>query len=702
MATAYKPINGGGIQLRPFNTHKRWVVTDINQRSDSRLISVIKGISPNFGEKINVSESISLPAYRETDQLDNSQSNSTDFLKSKHQKVVWASLNQMFFKHRARTERDLFATASIFSIPHNRLGDGIRPGTIEVVDTSVTSSTLTNITLKDVKLDEYHGKLIDTTIPTGSYVPFGNLIGYWGFNDEVTDREASFDKIIEDRSGYINNGVGKNLKYIDGIKTTGPTQLPSGKMVQFNGSDSYVLIDNKPNYKFFETNNYSVSVWTVLPTSQSDASGTHNAIVSKRGTQKDYGTTNGGLQILRRRNVGSSKFPFDLEVFNQTAGANNGKVRISLSNGITRILTSSTTKINDNTPHHICFNKTGSHMELWVDGVKEATGSLPTSGSIDNITMRGISNSYDILLGSRFISDGGFDKFSDFASLSGSLDEFRMYNKGLTESEIKGLANNDYVTGSAYQTDTVGEVFYNHGVMVVSDPRPKYRYVWTGQSGTWNYGSEVLNENDDVPNSSEYGWLTKYKSTKQLHELNVLCEVGSNEFNVSQNPTLKLNNDSESPIMKGMVTGSDFRNYFTTIGLYNPNGDLIAVGKLASAIQNRSDVDITVKVRMDMDGPFGAPGTGSLMSGNTATVTEVQSIKENGELTSKYIWGKLDRPDILVGGDFGEAYEPPIDGNATMESPDVLPHGDLPPDDNNDPLPTSPVGGINGSYKPPR
>ena len=679
----------------------------MNFRQDYYSTSVIKGISPNFGEKINVSESISLPAYRETDQLDNSNSNSTDFLKVKHQKVVWSSLNQMFFKHRARTERDLFATASIFSVPHNRMGDGIKPGTIEVVDTSVTSSDLTNITIKDVKLDEYHGKLIDTTLSTGSYVPFGNLIGYWGFNDEVTDREATFDNVIEDRSGYINNGVGKNLKYIDGIKTTGPSQLPSGKMVELNGSDSYVLIDNKPNYKFFETNNYSVSVWTVLPTSQSDASGTHNAIVSKRGTQKDYGTTNKGEQILRRRNVGSSNFPFDLEVFNQTAGSSNGKVRISLSNGITRILTSSTTKINDNEPHHICFNKTGSHMELWIDGVKESTGSLPTSGSIDNITLRGISNSYDILLGSRFISDGGFDKLSDFASLSGSLDEFRMYNKGLTESEIKGLANNDFVTGSAYQTDTIGEVFYNHGVMVVSDPRPKYRYVWTGQSGTWNYGNEVANENDNVPNSSEYGWLTKYKSSKQLHELNVLCEVGANEFNVSQNPTLKINNDSEASEMKGMVTGSDFRNYFTTIGLYNPNGDLIAVGKLASAIQNRSDVDITVKVRMDMDGPFGAPGTGSLMSGNTATITEVQSIKENGELTSKYIWGKLDRPDILVDGDFGEAYEPPIDENANMDSPDVLPPNDVPDMDDgntkgNPTSPVSPKGGNNGNYNPTR
>ena len=149
MATAYKPINGGGIQLRPFNTHKRWVVTDINHRSDSRLISVIKGISPQHGEKINVSESISIPAYRETDQLDNEDSNTTSFLKSKHQKIVWSGLNQMFFKHRARVERDLYASASIFSIPQNRLGDGIKFGSVEVVDTSMTSSDCESAIIKD-------------------------------------------------------------------------------------------------------------------------------------------------------------------------------------------------------------------------------------------------------------------------------------------------------------------------------------------------------------------------------------------------------------------------------------------------------------------------------------------------------------------------------------------------------------------------
>ena len=150
----------------------------------------------------------------------------------------------------------------------------------------------------------------------------------------------------------------------------------------------------RDRYNFFATTDYSISVWAVLPTQQLDTSSKYNSIVSKRGTEKDYGQNQYGADVLRRRNIPTPIFPFDIEVHNQTVSSNNGKVRISLSSGTNRIITDSTTKINDNLPHHICFNKTGSHMELWIDGVKENTGSLPTSGSIDNITMRGISVSY--------------------------------------------------------------------------------------------------------------------------------------------------------------------------------------------------------------------------------------------------------------------------------------------------------------------
>ena len=620
MAEALKPINGGGFQLYPYNTHKKWTVTDVNYRNDYYSVSVLKGISPFYKERINVSESIGRPAYRETDQIDNSNSNSTQFLKSKHQKVVWSGLNQMFFKHRRGMERDLYASASIFSVPHNRMGDGLKPHSITIVDYSVSSSNIDRINISDIKLDEQHGHLYDSDLNTGSYVPFGDLVGYWGFNDEVVARRSNIDDYIEDRSGYEHSAYGKNLYYDGGIKTSGYKELPSGTKVTLNGSDSYIRVDHNKQLDFYKGNDYSISLWTVLPTSQSDNILDYNWLVNKSGTYRDYGQDKKLRDILRRENKRNPIFPFDLKVYNQNT-SNNGKVVASLSDGLRNVEVTSSTQINDVSEHHICFNKTGSLLELWIDGVKEVSSSIGLKSQI--------ANDYDMLFGARHISDG----FTDFSLegngvLSGSLDEVRFYRRGLSQSEIEGLSNNDYVTGSAYQTNVIGEVFYKHGIMVVSDPRPIYNYVWTGASGSWDYGDD-------------YGWNTKYKSTKELHEVSVMCEIGADEFNVSQNPSLKVNNNPNSEFLQDFVTGSDFRNYFTTIGLYNPNGDLIAVGKLASAIQNRSDVDITVKVRFDLDGPFGTPTTGSLEPvGRPATITKTKD--------GRFIWNKFDRPNIGV------------------------------------------------------
>ena len=620
MAEALKPINAGGFQLYPYNAHKKWTVTDFNYRNDYFSVSVLKGISPTYNEKINVSESISIPAYREIDQIDNSNSNSTGFLNSKHQKVIWSGLNQMFFKHRRGMERDLYVSASIFSIPHNRMGDGIKPNSIVVADLSITGSHTEAINILDVKLDEQHGHLYDTRLDTGSYVPFGDLVGYWGFNDEVVPRRTSLDKHIEDRSSYEHHAYGKGLYYDGGIKTSGHKQLPSGTKVTFNGSDSYIRVDHNKQLDFYKGNDYSISLWTVLPTSQSDSILDYNWLVNKSGTFRDYGQDKKLRDVLRRENKRNPIFPFDLKVYNQNT-SDNGKVVASLSDGLRNVEVTSSTQINDASEHHICFNKTGSLLELWVDGIKEVSSSIKLKSQI--------ANDYDMLFGARHLSDG----FTDFSTkgngvLSGSLDEIRFHRKALSQSEIEGLSNNDYVTGSAYQTNVVGEVFYKHGIMVVSDPRPIYKYVWTGASGSWDYGSE-------------FGWSTKYKSTKQLHEVSLMCEIGADEFNVSQNPSLKVNNNPNSDVLQDFVTGSDFRNYFTTIGLYNPNGDLIAIGKLASAIQNRSDVDITVKVRFDLDGPFGTPQTGSLEPvGRPATITKTED--------GKFIWNKLDRPQIGV------------------------------------------------------
>ena len=615
MAKAFKPINDGGFQRYPYNVYKQFVVTDSNYRDDAYQISILKGISPLHNQKIPVSKSIDGEIGGDTTELDNSNSNNSGSLASVHQKIVWSAVNQAFYSTRGVMERNLFKSATIFSIPHNRLGDGIKPGSITITDKSPLDGTI-NIT--DNKIDEYHGELINSGLTTTNYTLQSDLYGYWGFNEKVADRTLSFDSQINDKSGYLNHAVGRDLVYDAGIETSGSvglgTVLPSGTKVNLNGSSSYVRVKHNKQLDFVRGDNYSVSLWTVLPVSQSDLSDRFNHIISKNGTYEEsvFGPTT--QYLMRSRNIATSIFPFDLKVFNQTS-SNVGKVVASISDGLTTKEITSTSTINDGTPHHITFVKDNEDFALYIDGTEEVSAPINTLGQV--------YNKYDMLMGAKFLSDGGFDVTSDFKSLSGSLDEGRIYNKALTASEIGTLSTNTYANGDAYQTNVVGEVFYKHGLMVISDPRPIYNNVFTGRSGSWDYTA-----------GGDVGFTAKYKSTKELHEVSLLCEISSNDFNVSQNVSLRKNDDINNSILKGFVTGSDFKPYFTTIGLYNDTGDLLAIGKMGSATQVRNDVDITVKVRFDLDGPFGPVTVNELPQ-----ETEKDALTQNDDGT--FTWNKL-------------------------------------------------------------
>ena len=587
MADAFKPINDGGFQRYPYNTYKQFVVTNSNYRDAAYQISILKGISPLHNQKIPVSKSISGIVGHDTTELDNSNSNNTGSLALVHQKTVWSSINQVFYSTRGVMERNLFVSASVFSVPQNRMGDGIKPGSIIITD---RSPLVGEITITDNKLDEYHGELIDSGLTTTSYTLQSDLLGYWGFNEKVVDRTISFDNTIYDKSGYLNHAVGRDLVYDAGIKTT-TTVLPSGTKVTLNGSSSYVRVDHNPQLNFTKGDDYAISLWTVLPVSQSDTSDGWNSIISKNGVYKDYIFTPTTNYALNYQNASTSIFPFDLRVYNQTTANYSGSVIATISDGLTTTTITSSTAINDSTAHHIVFNKSGNTLELWIDGTKESDTSISALGQV--------WNDYELMMGAKFLSDGGtYDVHgspsSNWKSLTGSLDEVRIYRKALTSAEIGTLSTNTYANGAAYQTNVVGEVFYKHGMMVISDPRPIYNNVFTGRSGSWDYTT-----------GGDAGFTTKYKSTKELQEVSVFCEIDSNDFNVSSNVSLRENNDINSSTLKGFVTGSDFKPYFTTIGLYNSKGTLLAIGKLGSAIQIRQDCDITVKVRFDIDGPFG-------------------------------------------------------------------------------------------------
>ncbi len=419
MAKAFKPINAGGFQRYPFNTHKEFVVTDSDYRN-SFEISILKAITPLFNQKVEVSKSIDGQIIRDTTELDNSNSNNSGSLSSVHQKIVWSSVNYNFYGTRGVMERNLFSSASIFSIPHHRMGDGIKPGSVSILDNSVVSSTLN---LSDKKIDEYHGEIIHNALVTSSYTPISELIGYWGFNEEVVSRFASIDEKIDDKSGYLNHGFGKDITFSKGIKTSGARQIESGTKVEFNGSSSYIRVDHNSEFNFVKGNNYAISLWSILPPSQSDASSDYNWLINKNGTFRDYTSDPLTGAVLRRRNLETPIYPFEIKIQNHNT-IYNGQLAIAMSDGITTTEITSSTLINDANAHHIVFNKNGSNLELWIDGNKESETSINALSQVHN--------EYDVLFGSKFLSDSGFDITSNFKTLSGSLDEIRFYRRALT------------------------------------------------------------------------------------------------------------------------------------------------------------------------------------------------------------------------------------------------------------------------------
>lgn len=89
-------------------------------------------------------------------------------------------------------------------------------------------------------------------------------------------------------------------------------------------------------------------------------------------------------------------------------------------------------------------------------------------------------------------------------------------------------------------------------------------------------------------------------SETTIYQNEVKCKIQENEFNYSQNPTmLMFGTNVPSGTLADNVTGSDFRPYFTTVGLYNEVNQLLLVGKMATPYPIPPNTDMNIIVRWD-------------------------------------------------------------------------------------------------------
>jgi len=173
-----------------------------------------------------------------------------------------------------------------------------------------------------------------------------------------------------------------------------------------------------------------------------------------------------------------------------------------------------------------------------------------------------------------------------------ALAEMRMYNHGLNQTAITSLTGRHFISGSLYQSNTGGNVFYKNQQIVVSGPMP----IYTTGSGAFNNTFEL-----------------KYRGQHTIYENEVFVRVDKDHFNVAMNPTAnykpvtegdpcdttKHSNLLTGEYIKGMFISGTAFPYITTVGLYNDEAQMLAVAKLAQPIQKRDDVDMNFVVRWD-------------------------------------------------------------------------------------------------------
>lgn len=500
--SVFKKIDVEDVRMNSFQSYKKWTITSGSATSS---ILPLQGIYSDI-----------LPALG-TELTYNDASNIDGSLQS----ITYFSLNHFYYKNKTellktfgptdltKISKFLYQTASILSFPQNKIGEGIKP----------TSFSLTSSVSGSYASDKY-GNLYDVNIATSSIV--SDVKFYEGFNEY-------FDISRIPYKSY------ENITFTPGIVTTTGRQLPIGLSAKFDGTG---YLESTLDGYYNRNTDYSVSFFITA----SNTSLNNQLIIAKASSSND------------------PTYPFKIEL------DTNDQILFTVGGSTTFTTFVSSSTIVTGSWNHILCQKTGSSIQLYVNGILESeTSSTLLYDPMSPFTASArIDNTHPIKI-------GGYNTNS--SNLTGYLDEVRIFNKSLNASQISSL-NDTNEGGTALQTRIVGNVFSKQGVIVFSSA--DYR----------------------VHDIIHTPFTASYRSTTTIHELSILTKLDAGDFNMSTNVTLTQDNDVT---YQPFVSGSDFAPYITTIGLYNDFGQLIAIGKLAQPIRKRNDVDMNFLIRLDLD-----------------------------------------------------------------------------------------------------
>jgi hypothetical protein len=172
-----------------------------------------------------------------------------------------------------------------------------------------------------------------------------------------------------------------------------------------------------------------------------------------------------------------------------------------------------------------------------------------------------------------------------------------------------------------------GNIIYEHGIVTIFDSKLPGALPGGGSDqdfyGTAIYGTSLYGAaSATLPPTDSFitDWITgslvtmSFSSSYTLYETQYKATISENEFNYTLNPSsvsgstiptyfsgssIDWPNSGSSGVPINNITGSYFSPYITTIGLYDENFELLAIGKLAQPLQSSQVTDTTILVNLD-------------------------------------------------------------------------------------------------------
>jgi len=225
----------------------------------------------------------------------------------------------------------------------------------------------------------------------------------------------TFDGNAEDSSGNDFHGT------VHGATLTSDRDGNANKAYAFDGNDDYILVADNDALDGF-SNGFSISVW--LKTNSED----NQEVISKTVAHSDK-TIDDSYRLAFQepnRDVFSNAIVGAIQV--QLTDQHSTDLDLDSHNFI-----SSSIIINDGKWHHVVFVWDGNGFKFSVDGINDTNLTYYDNKS----TSSDINNSTNVPLVIGALDDNNTGNY--FNNFIGHLDDLRIYNRGLSDSEISDL-----------------------------------------------------------------------------------------------------------------------------------------------------------------------------------------------------------------------------------------------------------------------